>query len=157
MDGRDLFISLGVIIITFFIASSVFMGPGTSIANAVSDKYPLINSENGIRIYSSNSDIKTTANNIASLKKPYDQKVDTSNESILLYDEAVVVVKEQNGTTEIEVIEDHQTAYNRHHSTMVLFWGSNLYQNGRIRTPRSIRQGSIGSSPSSGGGFGFGK
>ncbi len=135
----------------------IFLSKAPSIVKAVSDKYPLMTSENGVLTYSSKSDLRSTVNDIVLQKKPYDQKVDTTGKSILLYNEAVIVVKEQNSSTEIEVIKDHQQAYNTHRSTMILFWGSNPYRNGRIRTPRSIRQGSIGSSPSLGGGFGFGK
>jgi outer membrane lipoprotein-sorting protein len=157
MDGQDLLISLGALILIIFIASSSFMGHGSNIVNAVSEKYPLISNDDGVRIYRSNNDIRSTVNNIVSIKKPYDQKMDLTRGSILLYDESVIVVQNQSGTTEVEVIKNHQRAYNRHRGTMILFWGNNLFRNGRIRTPRSMRKGSIGSSPSLGGGFGFGK
>jgi len=157
LEIRDILISLGVLLIIIYMSSSSFLGQGPSIVKAVSDKYPLVTSENGVLTYSSKDDLSLTVNDIVSQKDPYDQKVDTTGKSILLYDEAVIIVREENSSTEIEVIKDHQNAYNRHRSTMILFWGSNPYRNGRIRTPRSIRQGSIGSSPSLGGGFGFGK
>ena len=156
MEGQDFFISLGVLLITIFMASS-FMGSEPNIVEAVSDKYPLKTTDGQVRKYSSNNDVYTTINNIVSIKEPYDQKVKMTKESVLLYDEAVVIVRNQNRTTEIEVIEDHKTAYRRHRGTMILFWGNNPYRNGRIGTPRSIRKGSIWSSPSRGGGFGFGK
>ena len=157
MEGRDILISLGVFILIIVIASSSFTGRGPNIVKAVADKYPLKSIEGNIKIYNSDDDFNMTVNSISSLKKPYDQKIDPDGKSILLYDEAVVIVEDKDGNIEVELIEDHDTAYRRHRNTMVFFWGNNLYQNGRIRTPRSIREGSIGSSSSRGGGFGFGK
>ncbi len=157
MSGKDVFITLGVLLIIIIIAGSSFIGSGPDIVKAVDDKFSLKSTEGSIRIYNSSDDITTTINSIDSIKKPYDQKVDSEGKAVLLYDEAVIVVEDRDGNTEIELIKDHQTAYNRHRNTMIIFWGGNLYSNGRIRTPRSIRKGSIGSSTSRGGGFGFGK
>jgi len=157
MSGKDVFITLGVLLIIITIAGSSFSGSGPDIVKAVDEKFPLKSTEGSIRVYNSSDDINTTVNSIDSIKEPYDQKIDQQGKAVLLYDEAVVVVEDKDGNTEIEVIKDHQTAYNRHRNTLIFFWGNNLYSNGRIRTPRSIRNGSIGSSPTRGGGFGFGK
>lgn len=156
MERKDIIISLGVLILIIFIAGRLF-GGGPNIVKAVNDKFSLKSVEGSVKIYSSKDNLYDTVYQINSLKKPYDQKKDSTGKSILLYDEAVVIVEDKSGHTEIELIEDHKTAYRRHHNTMVFFWGSNLYSNGRIRTPRSIRKGSIGSSSYHGGGFGFGK
>ena len=157
MEVKDLLVSVAALILIIIFASTFLMGNGSNIVKAVDDSFSLKNNENGIRRYSSNSGVTSTVNKITSLKEPYDQKVDLNRESILLYDEAVVVIRDHDGTTEIELIKDHQRAYHRHRGTMVLFWGNNLFRDGRIRTPRSMRRGSIGSNPSLGGGFGFGK
>ena len=157
MEAKDLLISVAALVLIIILASTFLMGNRSNIVKAVDSKFPLINYENGVRRYSSNNGVTSTVNKIASLKEPYDRKVDLNRESILLYDEAVVVVRDQSGKTEIEVIKDHQRAYRRHRGTMIFFWGNNLFRNGRIRTPRSMRRGSIGSNPSLGGGFGFGK
>lgn len=157
MSGKDIFITLGVLFIIIVIAGGSFIGSGPDIVRAVDDKFSLKSTEGSIKVYNSNDDINSTVSSIDSIKKPYDQKVDQEGKAVLLYDEAVIVVEDKDGNTEIEVIKDHQTAYNRHRNTLIFFWGNNLYSNGMIRTPRSIRNGSIGSSPSRGGGFGFGK
>lgn len=157
MNGRDVLITLGVLGLILFMAGSSFIGGGTNIVKAVDDNYSLKDTEGNIRVYQSDDSLDTTIRKIDSLKQPYDQQVDASGKGVLLYDEAVIIVEDKDGITEIELIKDHKTAYNRHRNTMFLFWGSNIYRDGRIRTPRSIRRGSIGSSPSRGGGFGFGK
>ncbi|MTI61734.1 MAG: DUF4247 domain-containing protein [Firmicutes bacterium] len=157
MEKRDIIVSLGVLILIIFIVGGLLTGRGPNIVKAVDKKYSLKSVEGPVKTYDSKDDLNMTVNSISSLKKPYDQKIDSTGKSILLYDEAVIIVEDKGGHTEIELIEDHKTAYRRHHNTMIFFWGNNLYRNGRIRTPRSIRKGSIGSSSSRGGGFGFGK
>lgn len=157
MEIKQFVLTLGVLLLIIIIAATSFMGNGPDIAKAVSDKFPLKSTNGYIHTYQSPDNANKTVNTIVSIKRPYDQKVEAEGKSILLYDEAVLVVEEKDGITEIELIEDHQVAYNHHRNTMIFFWGGNLYQNGRIRTPRSIRNGSIGSSSNRGGGFGFGK
>lgn len=157
MEVKDKIITLVAIIFMIVIASSFFIGGGPDIVEAVDDKYSLKSVDGRIRTYYSNDDVNATIYNIDYIKEPYDQKIKSGEKGILLYDEAVIVVEDKDGRTEIELVRDHKTAYHRHHNTMFLFWGNNLYRDGRIRTPRSMRNGSIGSSPSRGGGFGFGK
>ncbi|MFW6287147.1 MAG: DUF4247 domain-containing protein [bacterium] len=159
MDKKGLYIFVGgLILILIILISSSSINRGPNIAKAISDKYPLKSTEGSIRIYNSSEDVNSTVFNIRNIKRPYDEKIENDGTTgILLYHEAVIIVEDKEGNTEIELIRDHQRAYNRHRNTMIMFWGNNLYSNGRIQTPRSIREGSVRSSSSRGGGFSFGK
>ena len=130
---------------------------GTNIVRAVDENYQLQDNDGTIKKYKSSRNVSDTVNDVVRLKRPYDKKVDKDGKSILLYDDAVIVIEDEEGKTEIELIKDHGKAYNRHRNTMIMYWGGSVYRNGRINTPRSIRRGSFGSSSTRGGGFSFGK
>lgn len=152
---KKYFVTLAILLIITLSITGCNVGP--NIVKAIDGKYPLKSATGDIRIYKSDADVNDTVNNIVVLKNPYDKKVDENGKSILLYDEAVLIISEQNNETEIELVKDHETAYNRHRNTMIMFWGGNVFSRGRIRTPRSIRRGSVGSPSTRGGGFSFGK
>ncbi|MEJ6951000.1 DUF4247 domain-containing protein [Natronospora cellulosivora (SeqCode)] len=148
-ENKSLYIFIFLILSIIVIAIT---GCSRNVVKAINDQYTIKRVEGTVRIYESNLDADRTVANLINIKKPYNQNLD-EDKKILLYKNAVIVVKEDEEGTEIELIENHQVAYNRHSSYM----GGYVIHSGRINTPGSVRTGSSRTSSSRSGGFSFGK
>ncbi|MFW5972084.1 MAG: DUF4247 domain-containing protein [Bacillota bacterium] len=156
---KSSFVSVAIALVIMIVFGVMVFGSSSSesrIANAVGENFQIKDVEGQVVKYHSPYNVQTTADKITSFSKPHDKKINSSDVSVLLYSDASIFLKAEDDGTEIELIRDHQRAYNRHRHVLVGYWGPNVYRRGRLGSPRSFRSGSIGSS-SGGGGFGFGK